>query len=523
MAERRASLLDFAIAASVAVVPVMLGIVALVAWVRPADPESAWRQGRDDRYVSVRHVAALKTFERAIVQRPRPAAGARAPPRCSTACRHAGANGARAAGLPVAAPLVFDAPPAPIAGRADRRAAQRARRGAAALQHARERPRRAPRRLRRDALVCRRARGAGDADRVRCRARAAVPCAMCRPRRRARRLASQRWPHARSAGMARQRRQRHAGALARRPGDADRAARRDAPQSLGWRCGLHLFRPAASAGAGAALFPRRRAQRAAAPVRDTGAEREYGRNAAERIAGRAGAVRPGRRPALDGAAVAAHLAAAARVAAPADGRALPRATPTPRPSTTPLGRPADARGIRNRAAARRHGGRRRLFGRPDDRSPSCRRWRRRPRPATPAGTTSAARSACAAPRTATSRSASSCSRARWCAWRRSRSSTSRAAASRRWPARCRRARARRSTVPGAIRRATRACRTRCSTGPTRCSTRRCSTTRCRPRRSSRSWRRRSCPTPRSARAGSRPSARRCSATACRRATACAAS
>ena len=37
--------------------------------VRPADPDAAWRQGRNDRYVSVRHVAALKTFERAIVAR----------------------------------------------------------------------------------------------------------------------------------------------------------------------------------------------------------------------------------------------------------------------------------------------------------------------------------------------------------------------------------------------------------------------------------------------------------------------
>jgi len=39
MAERRdTSLLDFAIAASIAVVPVMLVIVLLVAVIRPADP-----------------------------------------------------------------------------------------------------------------------------------------------------------------------------------------------------------------------------------------------------------------------------------------------------------------------------------------------------------------------------------------------------------------------------------------------------------------------------------------------------
>jgi hypothetical protein len=70
MAERRkVSLLDCAIAASAAVVPVLIGVVVLVAVVRPADPDAAWRQGRDDRYVSVRYVAALQTFERAIARR----------------------------------------------------------------------------------------------------------------------------------------------------------------------------------------------------------------------------------------------------------------------------------------------------------------------------------------------------------------------------------------------------------------------------------------------------------------------
>jgi hypothetical protein len=70
VAERHAvSLLDCAIAASGAIVPVLLGVVALVAFVRPSDPDSFWRQGHSDRYVSVRHVAALQTFERAIVRR----------------------------------------------------------------------------------------------------------------------------------------------------------------------------------------------------------------------------------------------------------------------------------------------------------------------------------------------------------------------------------------------------------------------------------------------------------------------
>lgn len=71
MAERRdTSLLDFAIAASIAVVPVMLVIVLLVAVIRPADPGAASWRGLADRYVNVRHVAALKTFEQAVVQRP---------------------------------------------------------------------------------------------------------------------------------------------------------------------------------------------------------------------------------------------------------------------------------------------------------------------------------------------------------------------------------------------------------------------------------------------------------------------
>ena len=67
MAERRAlSLLDLAIGASLAVVPVLLAVLLVVADMRPADP-GAHRNG--DRHISVRQVAALKTFERAIVRR----------------------------------------------------------------------------------------------------------------------------------------------------------------------------------------------------------------------------------------------------------------------------------------------------------------------------------------------------------------------------------------------------------------------------------------------------------------------
>ncbi len=70
---RRLTLLECAIAASAALVPVMGGIVLLVGLVRPADPDGAWLAGRTDRYVSVRLVAALKTFERAVVERADPA------------------------------------------------------------------------------------------------------------------------------------------------------------------------------------------------------------------------------------------------------------------------------------------------------------------------------------------------------------------------------------------------------------------------------------------------------------------
>ena len=62
---RAASLLDFAIAASIAVVPVLLAVLLGIGTVAP----SALRSTSDDNHVSVRQVAALKTFERAIVRR----------------------------------------------------------------------------------------------------------------------------------------------------------------------------------------------------------------------------------------------------------------------------------------------------------------------------------------------------------------------------------------------------------------------------------------------------------------------
>src|SRR5436190_6558283 len=65
---RPASLLEFAIAASLAVVPVLLGVVLLVGVIRPADVEASGKSPQE-RYLSVRLVAALKTFEPAVVKR----------------------------------------------------------------------------------------------------------------------------------------------------------------------------------------------------------------------------------------------------------------------------------------------------------------------------------------------------------------------------------------------------------------------------------------------------------------------
>ncbi|TMG92687.1 MAG: hypothetical protein E6H76_01215, partial [Betaproteobacteria bacterium] len=69
MAEGRATtLLEFAIVASAAVVPVLLLVLLVVGVVRPLDPAGPTVRN-SDRHVSVRQVAALKTFERAIVRR----------------------------------------------------------------------------------------------------------------------------------------------------------------------------------------------------------------------------------------------------------------------------------------------------------------------------------------------------------------------------------------------------------------------------------------------------------------------
>jgi hypothetical protein len=69
MPDRRATtLLDFAIAASAAVVPVLIVVLLAVALAQRPDP-AVTVYGNADRHVSVRELGALKTFERAVVRR----------------------------------------------------------------------------------------------------------------------------------------------------------------------------------------------------------------------------------------------------------------------------------------------------------------------------------------------------------------------------------------------------------------------------------------------------------------------
>src|SRR5438477_11914155 len=80
MAERRRlTLLQLAVFASMGLVPVLFGVLLLVANARQAD--GAKPAQNSDRHVSVRHVAALKTFEYAIVRRDQVSAG---PPSAET-------------------------------------------------------------------------------------------------------------------------------------------------------------------------------------------------------------------------------------------------------------------------------------------------------------------------------------------------------------------------------------------------------------------------------------------------------
>ena len=65
--KRERTLLEFAIGASMAVVPVLLAVLLFVAWLRPLDAAEGARD--PDRHIAARQAAALATFEHAIVRR----------------------------------------------------------------------------------------------------------------------------------------------------------------------------------------------------------------------------------------------------------------------------------------------------------------------------------------------------------------------------------------------------------------------------------------------------------------------
>src|SRR5581483_5913829 len=69
---RRLTLLQLAIFAMIAIVPVLIAVLLIVATTREADLA---RPKNSDRHMSVRHLAALKTFELAIVRRDRVQSG----------------------------------------------------------------------------------------------------------------------------------------------------------------------------------------------------------------------------------------------------------------------------------------------------------------------------------------------------------------------------------------------------------------------------------------------------------------
>ena len=323
---RSRTLLDFAIAASVAVVPIMLGMLLLVAVIRPQDPSAAFGPGQADRYVSVRHLAALKTFEQAVARRPATtsatptaadvlAASSAVPSRLGGEMEHVGSAAfaaRRHAGIHARS------------SRADRRATRRARRHAAALQHASQHPGRRCGRLRCHPLVrCRRQRTRRAVRSARVPG-PALPRRMRRPRRRIDRIDPLGRPHAGGAGLARHRGRRGGGALAPRADDGGLGPRGGAPQPVERRGRMHLPRRTRSRQRAHAL-PRRPAQRAGAPVRAARDGRRIGgrRCAQARNARRRAAAGPaGRRRSLARAAVAAGDAAAARRPAPAVRRAV---------------------------------------------------------------------------------------------------------------------------------------------------------------------------------------------------------
>ena len=337
MLERRgSSLLDFAIAASIAIVPIMVGIVLLVAVVRPADPGAVSWRGTVDSYASVRHVAALKTFQAAIRAR----AELRAPPPTARQvldglpqCQSEWGAAWRASDWLPHMAGISAAPPS----QAEHIAAQLTALDAALLRFGSRPNARVSQPVGFDTarwfalaasslgsdiktpaypaasshLLRRSGRGTG--------------CALYMPMR----ACSTPWPGAAPG--------RHGAlALAARPNGGNLGP--PCPgQPMEGPCWLHLSWPPGTVTtirpghfvAGARAVQRRYATRPKSPVRRCRKCRRdnfqpgHGAARAERPGRRTRSRRSGRRHALDGAALAAHHAAAARVAAPALGHAVP--------------------------------------------------------------------------------------------------------------------------------------------------------------------------------------------------------
>ena len=350
MAERRkpASLLDFAIAASIAVVPVLLGVVLLVAVIRPADADASGPRPAASATSACATSRRCKTFEprdRAAQRDQRaacPMAPAGARRRCPQ-CRREWRGASRVARLaaPRSAWRARRAPPP-----AEQIAAQLRGFDAAllALQQPRQRRGSSIRSASMPARWFAAASAAlatpienpdapGQPFRLRC-ADLADALAALRARRRG---------DARQPGLARQRERGsrwRAGAATQEMRDP--GAPGDAAQPLERRRRLHLPRRRGRRRRArrARTFSRRRAARSGGSARlpelaraRCGGERARRPPARPRrsptvLAGEPGLADRARRHALDGAAVAAGDAAAARVAASADRRALPRCRPT---------------------------------------------------------------------------------------------------------------------------------------------------------------------------------------------------
>ena len=431
MAERRkVSLLDCAIVASGAVVPVLIGVVALVAVVRPADPDAAWRQGKNDRYVSVRHVAALKTFERAIVARGRQAPAAIDAAQVLdgvAACRREW--GVRTGALPWLRRTVLGgvAESAP----ADEIAARLNELDAALLRFSARASPRVEQRVGLDAArwfgaagealatPIETAEAPGQQFRVRC---ADLSAALATLRRGdAAMLENLAWRGTEGSAT-----------LARwRPEQQMQVAARDVTRRNPWAGAAGCIYFGAGDGVDASASPRyflasaRSLQRRlCATTALSGAASATAASGADATAPLPLAGEPGRndarrRSALDGAAVAADAAAAARAAAPADRRALPALH-------RGRGRGRRARSAQRRRRRRqshrhrRRRARRRLLDRRDHRSGAAGAGAEdRGLLHRPARHLSRARAAPQGRRRPCA-SASSCSKGRWCGWPRSR-------------------------------------------------------------------------------------------------------